>query len=421
MSERPASLSQLLWQRDFGLYFLGNVVSNTGNWIKDIATAIFIFQITGSAAMVAGVTVTGYGTAILLAPLGGALADRYDRKLVLSGAHLLQMFAAAGLAAAVALGLRNPWFVLAVSVVIGVGKAFITPTLHAILPGVVARKDLAPALTLQSITFNGTRAVGPLLGAVVITQFGPAIAFGLNAIAFALLPALLPFIRIAPRANEGAAHDEASGGVRASIRIAVADRRLGILILMMAVVGMGTDPVLTVGPSLAELFRADPAYAGTLVSAFGIGSVLIAPTINHTRLTLGPVRSAQYALWAMALGLVGLSAAPGPTFALFAAAVAGAAFLTASADLTTVLQELVPESVRGRIMSLWTVSYLGSRPVAALISGTLADLVHPRAGIGAVATIVAVATLLLGRARPQYDWRTDPTPAPKGGLPANEG
>ena len=415
MTERPATLTQLLRQRDFGLYFLGNVVSNTGNWVKDIATAIFIFQLTGSATMVAGVAVTGYATSLVLAPLGGSLADRYDRKMILAVAHVIQMIAAAGLSAAVFAGLRSPWLVLAASAVIGVGKSLITPTLHAILPGVVARNDLGPALTLQSITFNGTRAIGPVLGAVVITQFGPAVAFAINAGAFALLPILLPFIRVAPRDAIPEGTEVGAGGIRESLRIAVADRRFIVLILMMGVVGMGTDPVLTLGPSLAATFGADAAFAGTLVSAFGVGSVLIAPFINAIRLTLQPIRAAQAGLTTMAAGLIGLAIAPTPLVALITAAIAGAGFLTASADLTTVLQELVPDAVRGRIMSLWTVAYLGSRPVAALLSGTTADLVHPRFGVAVIAVIVCITVVILHRERTRHVW-TGPsaTAAPPG-------
>lgn len=404
MIERPATLTQLLRQRDFGLYFLGNLVSNTGNWVKDIATAIFIFQLTGSATMVAGVAVTGYSTSLVLAPLGGSLADRYDRKLVLAAAHLIQMIAAGALSAAVFAGLRSPWIVLAASAVIGVGKALITPTLHAILPGVVDRNDLGPALTLQSITFNGTRAIGPIIGAAVITQFGPAVAFAINAGAFALLPILLPFIRVAPRDSIPEGTEVGAGGIRESVRIAVADRRLIVLILMMGVVGMGTDPVLTLGPSLAVTFGAEAAFAGTLVSAFGVGSVLVAPFINTIRLNLQPVRAAQAGLTTMAAGLSGLAIAPSTQVALIAAAIAGAGFLTASADLTTVLQGLVPDAVRGRIMSLWTVAYLGSRPAAALLSGTTADLVHPRVGVAVIAAIVVATAVILRRERTRHRW-----------------
>jgi MFS family permease len=287
----------------------------------------------------------------------------------------------------------------------------ITPTLHAILPGVVDRRDLGPALTLQSITFNGTRAVGPVIGAIVFTQFGPAEAFAINAAAFALLPILLPFIRVAPRDAVPEGTLAGSGGIWASLRIANEDRRLLVLILLMTVVGMGTDPVLTLGPSLAAALGAAPAFAGTLVSAFGVGSVVIAPFINRIRLTVGPVRSAQFGFITMATGLVGLTVAPTQLTALVTASIAGAGFLTASADLTTVLQELVPDAVRGRIMSLWTVSYLGSRPVAALLSGSIADFVHVRAGVGVIAMIVVVAAVVTGRQRPKYDWTATPQPS----------
>lgn len=387
----PSSAWRLLRQGVLARYFLGSFVSNLGNWFQDIAAAILIFELTGSATMVGGVAVASYGTSILLSPLGGRLADSFDRRALLVVTHAAQAVAAAILAILAALGLADAWVIFAFALVIGVGRAINNPALQALLPSLVRRSDLAPATALQAVTFNLARAVGPVLGALAVATLGVAAAFAVNALSFAIFLGVLLTIRLPPRAPR------APGGARSirdGLRYVAGRPRLVLLLAVATVVGMATDPVMTLGPAFAAEFGEDPSWAGWLVGSFGAGAVLAAPFAGTLRRKIGRVRTACAALAVSASGLVGVALAPASELALAAAVLAGAAFLVGSTDVIAALQELTHDEVRGRVMALWSMGFLGSRPLAALIDGSLADLWSPGAAVLVLAGILLTASIL---------------------------
>jgi MFS family permease len=383
-----SSLVSLLRTPRFARYFVGNFVSNTGNWFQDIAAAILIFQVTGSAAMVAGVAVAGYGTSLLLSPVGGQLADRFDRRALLIVTHSGQTVAAAALAALAALGLADVWTILVLSLVLGVGRAVNNPTLQALLPTLVGMRDLAPAFALQSVTFNLARAVGPVLGAILITAAGPAAAFAVNALSFAIFAALLLTIRLDARARRPPG---ASGGILGGLRYVRRRPWLIVLLVCSALTGMATDPPITLGPAFARSLGEEPGWAGWLVAAFGAGAVAVAPASGMVRSRVGRVRTLSVAFAGAALGLAVLGLASAGPVALVGAFVAGASFMIGSADVTATLQELTRDEVRGRVMALWSMGFLGSRPLAALADGAIADAISPQVAVLVLGAVLALA------------------------------
>jgi predicted MFS family arabinose efflux permease len=387
----PTSAWRLLAQGTFGRYFAGNLASNIGNWFQDIASAILIFQLTGSAVMVAGVAIAGHGTSIVLSPLGGQLADRFDRRWLLFFVHIAQGIAAAVLALLVTIGQATAWTVFAFSLVIGAGRAINNPTLHALLPALVAPKDLAQGAALQSVTFNLARAVGPVLGALVVAGGGAGAAFWVNSATFFVFVAILPTLRL--RVRPPITHGTPAGTLN-GLRY-VRDRpRLVLLLVISTIIGMSTDPVLTLGPAFAERYDQGQAWAGWFVTAFGMGAILMAPFAGVLRRRIGRVRGATASLVVITAGFVVIGAVPYPAAALAGALVAGVAFMFGSNDLTTALQELTDDEVRGRVMALWSVGFLGSRPIAALLDGTVSDLVSPGAAVLVLAAVMLGAAVL---------------------------
>ena len=259
----PRSALQLLRDPQFGRYFAGSLASNVGTWCHDIAAAIFVFQVTGLASMVAVMAVAGFGTSILAAPIGGMLADRFDRRMLLVVSMIVLAVISGAFAVLVAVGVREVWLVLVVTLVLGVGRAVNTPALQAYMPSLVPFRDLAQASALTSVTFNLSRAVGPALGALLIALSGPGLAFAFNGFSFIVFAVILltltsPAIRPVRR----------GGGILGGLRY-VRDRpRLIVLLVLAALVGMATDPVITIGPSFARHFDEPASYAGWFVSAF---------------------------------------------------------------------------------------------------------------------------------------------------------
>lgn len=390
----PRSALQLLRDSQFGRYFAGSLASNVGTWCHDIAAAIFVFQVTGLASMVAVMAVAGFGTSILAAPIGGLLADRFDRRMLLLVSMIVLAVISGAFAVLVAVGVREVWLVLVITLVLGVGRAVNTPALQAYMPSLVPFRDLAQASALTSVTFNLSRAVGPALGALLIALSGPGLAFAFNVLSFIVFAVILltltsPAIRPVRR----------GGGILGGLRF-VRDRpRLIVLLVLAALVGMATDPVITIGPSFARYFDEPPAYAGWFVSAFGVGALASAPFIGRLRRRVGPLRTATFGFLGIGIGFAVAGLVQNPWVALGAIAVAGSCYLSTSSDITTSLQEELDDDVRGRVMALWAIGFLGARPFAALLDGAVADALSPQLAILVMAGLMALTFALIAVSR----------------------
>ena len=390
----PRSALQLLRDSQFGRYFAGSLASNVGTWCHDIAAAIFVFQVTGLASMVAVMAVAGFGTSILAAPIGGMLADRFDRRMLLVVSMIVLAVISGAFAVLVAVGVREVWLVLVITLVLGVGRAVNTPALQAYMPSLVPFRDLAQASALTSVTFNLSRAVGPALGALLIALSGPGLAFAFNVLSFIVFAVILltltsPAIRPVRR----------GGGILGGLRF-VRDRpRLIVLLVLAALVGMATDPVITIGPSFARHFDEPAAYAGWFVSAFGVGALASAPFIGRLRRRVGPLRTATFGFLGIGIGFAVAGLVQNPWVALGAIAVAGSCYLSTSSDITTSLQEELDDDVRGRVMALWAIGFLGARPFAALLDGAVADALSPQLAILVMAGLMALTFALIAVSR----------------------
>jgi MFS family permease len=389
-SGRPRSVLALLRDSRFGRYFAGTLVSNVGTWCHDIAAAIFVFQVTGLASMVALVAVAAFSTTLISAPAAGALADRFDRRSLLLTTMIVLGAVSAAFAVLVGLGAREVWLVLVVTAILGVGRSLTSTTLQAYLPSLVPPRDLAQASALNAVTFNLARAIGPALGALLITVWGPAVAFGANAVSFFLFAAVLVSLKVAITARP-----RPSGGVLGGFRYVAGKPRLIVLLVLAALVGMATDPVITLGPSFAEHFGQPQEYAGWFVSAFGAGAVCAAPFVGAKRHRIGPVRTSMFGFAGIGLGFAAAGLIENPFIALGGVVVAGFSYLTASSDITTSLLEQLDDGVRGRVMAIWTVGFQGARPIAALMDGAIADAFAPAVAILVMAGLMIATFVLL--------------------------
>lgn len=392
----PRPTAALLTDRTFGPYFWGSLVSNSGTWFQTITSAVVVFELTGSAVLVGMVSVLQFGASLVLSPYAGALTDRVDRRRLLLATQLLSAAAAAGLAVWTALvgveGLPGPWPILGTALLIGVGFAFSVPAMQALVPAFVPPHDLDAAVALNSVTFNLARAVGPGLAGLTLAAFGPAVAFAVNAASYLALIVALLVVRERPVTR----NRSGDGSVREGIRTVRSDGVLVLLLVGTAAVGFGADPIHTLTPPLASLLGGGERLVGWLVSAFGLGAAV-------TAFVTGPVRKrydhriiSAIGLTGLALGMAALGLARSPALGMAALAGAGAGYLLAVTALTTAIQQRVDEDLRGRVMALWGVAFLGSRPIAALLDGGVADVAGPRvaAGVAAVIPLVVAAILL---------------------------
>ena len=384
---RNRSPLHALRHRTLAIYTAGNFLSNTGTWFQSIASVIVADRLSdGNTIVVGAVVFSQFAAVVLLAPWTGRAADRFDRKrmlLLVQGAAAVASLILAGLEGA---GLVTLPVLIGMTLVLGITTAFTVPGLKALVPTLVPPDLTGDAISLDSVTFNLARAIGPVLGAAVYGAFGAAWSFGLNALSYLALIVALLVIRPTPNPRTAG---------RATLRSAVGLLRgqpmLIASLVVVAAVSVSSDPAATLGPALSRSFGHPSTTAGWLLGAFGAGAVIAGFTLSPGR--QHPGRRMVILCSVMAGATLVVAVAPGLGLALPALALAGFGYLASQTQATTALQLGVGESQRGRIMALWSVAFVGTKPLAALIDGALASLVGARAATALMALPVAGAAL----------------------------
>jgi MFS family permease len=388
---------RLLVDRTFGPYFWGNLTSNFGQWFQNLAAAVVVFQLTRSSLWVGAVAICQFGPSLLLAPWAGALGDRVDRRRAILGGQSIAFLSAAVLALWVGAvgveGLPGPWPVLGATLGMGLGYALVIPIQQALVPALVPPEDLDEAVALNSVSYNLARAVGPAAAGAALFTFGAAFAFAVNAVTYLPLIAVLMVIRPRPAGTGG------DRSLLAGLRHVLADRPSALLLACILALSFTSDPTNTLTPGISNEFGRGETLVGWLAGAFGVGAALAATISGRLRQRYGQPLLAWVGLAVLAGGMAGLAAAPSPAVALAALAVAGAGFLVALTAMTTLLQRRVPDELRGRVMALWGVAFLGSRPLAAAFDGAVADTLGVRAGVlgASLFALIGAAALWSGR------------------------
>ena len=323
---------------------------------------------------------------LLLAPWAGALADRVDRRRLL---FLTQAAAAASSATLAALawgGAATEWVVIGFSAAMGVTSALSSPAQMSLVTALVDEEDVPQAVALNSMTFNLARAVGPASAAAVIAGLGLPWAFAVNSASYLLLIAGLALVH--PREEERAQR----ASLLESLRLLRENRSLVLALAVVMVAGFGSDPVNTESPAFAHAFGRSASWAGIVVACFGAGAVAAAFLVAGR--VAGSRRRLALTLGALGVGVALFAVTPWLPLALVFLAVGGFGYLGSNTAATTRLQLGVEPSQRGRIMALWTIAFLGLRPVASLLDGALAGAFGVRVA-GVVLATPALAGALI--------------------------
>jgi MFS family permease len=327
---------------------------------------------------------------LVLAPWTGSAADRFDRRKLLLVTQPISALLAATLALVTALDLATAPLVICLVLAVGVVAAFSTPAQMALIASLVPPRDLPSAVALNSMTFNIARAAGPLLAALTIATLGIAESFAVNSASYLVFT--LALVTLRPRSQERAARGESR--LRDSLLLVRREPRLLAYLLIVAAVGFASDPVNTLAPAFAEEFGHPDTVAGVIIGAFGAGAVTAAFVVAGR--AAGSRRRMTAALALMGSGMVAFSLSPWLGLGFVFLFLAGLGYLSANTAATSRLQLEVEESQRGRIMALWTVAFLGLRPLASLVDGAVASAVGVRfAGVLLALPVLACAAALL--------------------------
>ncbi len=386
-SARRSSL-RALRHPNFALYFIGNLLSNCGTWFQNIALALLVYRLTSSSFWVGVVNFAQFIGVVVLAPWAGSAADRFNRRWLIIATQVGAAAVSTALSWVIAAKIGGLPVVLTLALLLGATTAFSTPALQAVLPSLVPREDLGGAVAMNSVTFNLARAVGPVGGAIVVARLGIPWAIGLNAISYLLFGAAMLVIRV----DDQRERPRERARLRDSIRMLGQNGELAMLLVAVAAVSLTMDPVSTLTPAFATRFFHKPdTFAGLLIGAFGTGAVIgsVIPLHQNKR----PGRRIALMLMVFSVAMILFGILPGMAPALIALVISGFGYLIGQTGATTQLQLEVSDDERGRVMALWSVAFLGTRPIAALIDGGLAALLglRPATVILAIPSIVAAA------------------------------
>jgi MFS family permease len=380
----PAAALRLIGHRNFGPYFIGNASSATGTWFQNLAASLFVYRHTHSPFLLGVLQFATFIPVLLLAPWAGSAADRFDRRRLVLWSQLCATALAALLAGLAWAGLAPVAVVITVSLGLGVVSAFSAPAAQALIADLVPREEIQSAVALNSMTYNLARAVGPALAALSVRKLGIPASFAINSGSYLVLVAGVLLVQ--PAVREFARRGEAS--LRESLRLLREQPHLLGFLLIVTAVGFGSDPINTESPAFAHAFHRPDTDAGYVIGAFGAGAVLAAFALAGR--TAGTRRRMATTLALLGFGVIGFAASPWLGLGFVFLAVAGFGYLASNTHATSRLQLDVDIAQRGRIMALWSVAFLGLRPLASLTDGAIAGAFGVRAA-GVVLALPALA------------------------------
>lgn len=385
----PAATAPLRVQR-FRHMWAASVISNVGSFLQTVAASWLMLQLTGSALWVGAMVASSTLPLLFLALPAGVMADLSDRRRTLLVSQGIMAAAALTMAGVVFLGLVTPPLLFGLGLVLGTGLALGLPSFQAIMPDLVPR-DLVPvAISLNSASFNVARAIGPALGGLIVEVAGPAWAFLANGLSYVgVMVALLTF-----RGGDWQSDDETSlsAAMALGLRYARFTPAMQLLLLVTSCFALTAAVVQSILPNLSEsVLSGGPSLYGILLGAMGSGALLGAFTRERTSRLLGrrlvPVGIAVFGCAGLVVGLSQVALLTGA-----AMAVAGVAWTQTLSTLNATTQLLSPRWVRGRVMSLYTLAFVGVLPLGSLLAGGVADLI----GVPAAYVILSLGVVTLG-------------------------
>lgn len=374
-----------LAHRNFRLFFGGQVVSLVGTWITTTATNWLVYRLTGSAFLLGVVGFAGQFPAFVLGPFAGIVVDRWDRHRLLVLTQTISMAQSFALAVLVLSGRITLGWIIGLSVVQGLVNAFDMPARQAFLLTMIEnRDDLGNAIALNSSMVNLARLIGPSIAGVVIAATSEGWCFLIDGVSYVAVIVALLRMRIARAAAAPVVRPSALQQFREGLVYAFGFRPIRSIILLLAIVSLVGVPYSVLMPVFAsEVFHGGPHTLGLLMTSSGCGALLGALWLARRRSVVGLGRVIPTASALFGIGLIGFSFAHNLWVAIPCLTVAGFGFMTQMASSNTVIQTIVDDEMRGRVMGFYMMAFLGTAPFGSLIAGWLSSR------IGASHTLLA--------------------------------
>ncbi len=397
---RLAELGRAFAHRNYRLFFAGQGVSLIGTWMQQVGLTWLVFRLTDSAFLLGLVGFSSQFPTFFLAPVAGVLTDRWNRHRVLLVTQASLMLLAIALVLLMWTGQIQVWQIVLLSVLSGTVNAFDMPTRQAFLVEMVPRRaDLPNAIALNSSLFNGARLVGPSLAGFLIAAGGEITCFAINAVSFLAVLVALAAMRDLP-ASVPRTRLPVWQGLTEGFGYAYRFAPIRSLLLLIALTSMLGMPLAILMPVFAErLLEGGPRLLGLLMGASGVGALAAALYLASRSTVLGLGRRMVWATVVLGTAMVGFALSRSVPLSLALLVATGFCMMLQMAASNTLLQTIVDEDKRGRVMSLYTMAFMGTAPLGSLLAGAIADrlgapLALELAGLGCLTTALVFARSL---------------------------
>lgn len=387
---RLPAMFRALRHRNYRLFFIGQIISLVGTWMQSIAQAWLVYRLTKSPLLLGLVGFAGQIPVLIFAPLGGLFADRHSRHRIVIATQTASMLLALILSALTLLGHIQVWEVLVLAALLGIVNAFDIPARQAFIIEMVVPEDLINAIALNSAMFNGARILGPAVAGITVAAIGEGWCFFANGMSYIAVIVGLLLMTITPRKRSGRV---VSGleSVLEGFRFVRQTGPILALLLLLAVVSLTGMPYAVLMPIFADkILHSGPRGLGLLMGSTGVGALAATLVIAARREVRGLGRWILYASTGFGVSLILFSFSRSMPLSVALLLPAGFCMLIQMASSNTLIQTMVPDELRGRVMSVYSMMFMGMAPFGALLAGAIAHRVGAPLTV-AVGGVVCIA------------------------------
>jgi MFS family permease len=387
----PITLRALQY-RNYRLFCAGQLISLIGTWMQNVAQAWLVYRLTGSPVLLGAAGFSAQIPVFLLAPVGGVVADRYNRHRLVIATQTASLLLAFVLAALTLSGTVRVWHIFVLSALLGVVNAFDIPARQSFIVSLVAKPDLINAIALNSSMFNASRILGPAIAGILVAGIGEGWCFFANGASYIAVIIGLLMMHV-PRHQLVAQPDSPLSRMAEGFRFVIQRPPIHALLMLLGVVSFTGMPYAVLMPVFAHrILHGDARALGWLMGSTGIGALAGALTLASRRDLKGLGRWVAFAAMGFGAGLIAFSLSR--TFWLSAAilALCGFAMMIQMGSSNTLIQSMSPDRLRGRVMSVYSMMFMGMAPFGALLAGAVADRLGAPltvAGGGAISMVAA--------------------------------
>jgi MFS family permease len=419
MVDGVKNILRALRNRNYRLFFFGQGISLIGTWMQQLAMSWLVYRLTNSTLLLGIVASSSQIPTFIVAPFAGVIADKFNRHRILFATQTLAMVQALIIALLVMTGRISSWHIIVLSIFLGIINGFDMPTRQAFVYELVdMEEDLPNAIALNSMIFNGARFIGPSIAGIIIASIGESACFFINAASFLAVLASLAAIKI-PSAKNFARHNgTVLTGLKDGFSYAFGSVPIRTILLLLAVVSLFTMPYAVLMPVFAkDILHGGPRTLGLLMGAVGVGALIGAVFLASRKSMQGIDKIMILAVCILGSSIILFSFSRLLTLSLFLMLLTGFGLMVQMASANTVLQSVVDVDKRGRVMSLYTMSFMGMAPFGSLLGGFIAFHIGAPHTILISGTFCLFAAAIFSRKLPEIRKAIHPIFVRKGILP----